>query len=66
MRERLAGRPVKRLVRFVVVACLCGPAGAIAQTAPTGPLTLNDAVQTALKNYPAIRERRARALRRRS
>jgi len=61
MRERLAGRPVKRLVRFVVVACLCGPAGAIAQTAPTGPLTLNDAVQTALKNYPAIRERRARA-----
>jgi len=37
------------------------PARALAQTAPPESLTINDAIQSALKNYPAIRERRARA-----
>jgi outer membrane protein len=49
------------LVRLAVLVCLVSPAHAIAQTAPSGPFTLNDAVQAALKNYPAIKERRARA-----
>src|SRR5947207_12928866 len=43
-----------------VIASLGLPAGAWAQAA-AGPLTMNDAVQAALKNYPAIKERRARA-----
>ena len=43
-----------------VIASLGLPAGAWAQAA-SGPLTMNDAVQAALKNYPAIKERRARA-----
>ena len=30
-------------------------------SASSGPLTLNDAIQLALKNYPAIKESRARA-----
>lgn len=50
-----------------VVACAIGlvwliaPARGGAQAIESRPLTLNDAVQLALKNYPAIRERRARA-----
>src|SRR5205085_3562144 len=37
------------------------PSRTLAQTAPSGPLTLDEAVQAALDHYPAIRERRARA-----
>jgi len=55
------GRPWCRLTAFIVLAGLVNPARAIAQTAPPEPLTLNDAIQAALKNYPAIKERRARA-----
>ena len=36
------------------------PVAAFAQGAATGPVTLNDAVQLALKNYPALKESRAR------
>ena len=56
-----------RLRRLAYPLCLAGlvvslgPAEAIAQTAESGPLTLNDAVQLALKNYPAIKESQARA-----
>src|SRR5439155_25777188 len=32
-----------------------------AQTAPPGPLSVNEAIQLALKNYPAIKESHARA-----
>ena len=39
--------------------CMLVPAEGIGQTA--GPLTLNDAVQLALKNFPAVKESRARA-----
>src|SRR5215471_7403305 len=46
---------------LTVVACLVSPQPANAQPAPTAPMTLNDAVQAALRNYPAIKERRARA-----
>src|SRR5262249_27660234 len=36
-------------------------AGSASAQPQTGPLTLGDAVQLALKNYPAVKERRARA-----
>src|ERR1051326_1642966 len=49
------------MVHILEVACLAIPVHASAQPAPTGPLTLNDATEMALKNYPAIKERRARA-----
>lgn len=42
------------------VGCVFVPAQGFGQTAGAGPLTLNDAVQLALKNYPAVRESRAR------
>src|SRR5262245_12181016 len=58
MRDRL-GKP--RVWWALVVVLVWLPSRhAHAQTA-SGTLTLNDAVQAALKNYPAIRERRARA-----
>src|SRR5262245_46821553 len=50
---------------LVVGLCLTtwvgAPAAALAQSAATGPVTLNDAIQSALKNYPALKESRARA-----
>ncbi len=46
----------------IMVVWLAYPAVAHAQVAGAGALTLNDAVQLALKNYPAIAETRARAL----
>lgn len=61
MRERFVSHLRCWVVRLAVLACLVNPARAIAQAAPSGPLTLNDAIQAALKNYPAIKERRARA-----
>src|SRR5262245_64032366 len=61
MRERSARHLSCWLVRFTVLACLMKPIGASAQPPPTGPLTLNDAIQMAVRNYPAIKERRARA-----
>src|SRR5213592_569213 len=48
-------------VGLAVVGCVLSPGPAAAQPAAFGPLSLNDAVQLALKNYPAIKESRARA-----
>ncbi len=45
----------------MALLALLSPAPARAQVATSAPLTLNDAVQLALKNYPAIAESRARA-----
>ena len=61
MRQRLAGHLGCWLCGLSVLTCLVNPARALAQTAPPESLTINDAIQSALKNYPAIRERRARA-----
>jgi len=61
MRQRFAGHPGCWLCGLTVLACLVNPARALAQTAPPESLTITDAIQSALKNYPAIRERRARA-----
>lgn len=61
MCQRFA-RPLRRwLCELTVLACLMNPTQALAQTASPESLTINDAIQFALKNYPAIRERRARA-----
>jgi outer membrane protein len=61
MRQRFAGHLWCWLSGLSVLACLVNPARAIAQTAPPESLTINDAIQAALTNYPAIKERRARA-----
>jgi outer membrane protein len=63
MRER---RIVRRQrwwysIGFVALACALNPARASGQAAPAGPLSLNDAIERALKNYPSIKESRARA-----
>src|SRR5262245_21513935 len=50
-----------RLVIASALAWLLSAAHAFAQPAPTGPLTLNDAIQLALRNVPTIKESRARA-----
>jgi outer membrane protein TolC len=47
------------VIGLAVLGSLVSPAHAFAQAA--GPLTLNEAIQLALKNYPAIKESRARA-----
>ena len=63
MRERSADRPVWwwPWIGLALVGGLLSPAYAVAQPAASGALSLNDAVQLALKNYPAIKENRARA-----
>jgi outer membrane protein len=69
MQDREAGRIWMRLsashrwswIVSALVACALSAADALAQGLGSGPLTLNDAIQLALKNYPAIRESRARA-----
>lgn len=60
MRGHLVGR---RLwwIGFAFVGCALSPTAAAAQSPGSGSLTLNDAIQRALKNYPAIKESRARA-----
>ena len=60
MRERSVGRHLW-WIGFALVGCVLSPTGAAAQGPGSGPLTLNDAIQLALKNYPAIKESRARA-----
>src|SRR6266545_7989492 len=60
MRQRSADRHVW-WIGLAFVGCVLGPADASGQAPQTGPLTLNDAIQLALKNYPAIKESRARA-----
>src|SRR5262245_17688642 len=61
MCQRFAGHLWYCLSGLTVLACLVTPARALAQTEPPQSLTINDAIQAALKNYPVIRERRARA-----
>lgn len=46
---------------LALVAYALSVSNASAQSANAGPLTLNDAIQLALENYPAIKESRARA-----
>ena len=53
--------PVRLWLGFTVLYCAVHTAPALAQNAP-GPLTLNDAILLALKNYPALKERRASAV----
>ena len=60
MRERSSRRSPCGLLLATALACLVASTRAAAQPAPSAPLTLNDAIGAALKNYPAIKERRAR------
>src|SRR5437899_4220399 len=48
-------------IGLVLVGCILGRTDAAAQSSGAGPLTLTDAIQLALKNYPAIKESRAHA-----
>ena len=48
-------------IAFALVVYALRASDASAQSASASPLTLNDAIQLALKNYPAIKESRARA-----
>ena len=59
MRER----SMSRYLRWIGLAfvCVVSRIDVAAQSPGSGPLTLNDAIQLALKNYPAIKESRARA-----
>ena len=59
MRERFADGLWWRIALIVVTVLRPSPASA--QTAASVPLSLNDAVQMAVLNYPAIKESRARA-----
>ena len=62
--RRVAGRRLRaRLVGWCVSVCVIGaPLGASAQDASASePVTLYDAIQLALKNYPALKESRARS-----
>jgi outer membrane protein TolC len=56
-----AHRRLLCLLWFFVGVVAASPARALAQATPNSPLTLTDAVQLALKNYPQIAESRARA-----
>ena len=60
MRQRFASRHV-RWVGLVLLGCALRQLEAAAQPQSSGTLTLSDAIQLALKNYPAIKESRARA-----
>src|SRR6266511_1792028 len=48
-----------RIVQCALVSLLL-PAATFPQE-PTAPLTVGDAIQLSIKNYPALKERRARA-----
>ena len=60
MRERFVDR-LSWSMALTALGCVLSASRAFAQTAPSGPITLNDAIDRALKNYPAIKESRARA-----
>jgi outer membrane protein len=49
------------LIGLAALACAFDPARASGQAAPAGPLSPTDAIALALKNYPSIKETRARA-----
>ena len=59
MRQRSAGRHTWWI--GLALVCVVSGSDASAQSSSAGPLTLNDAIQLALKNYSAIKESRARA-----
>jgi outer membrane protein TolC len=59
MRDRSARHLLE--IAVVVLASVCAPTDATAQNPSATPLTLNDAIERAVKNYPAIKESRARA-----
>lgn len=62
MRRRLAGSARRAISTAVcAVAWIGSPAAVSAQGAAAGPVTLSDAIQLALANYPALKESRARA-----
>src|SRR5438874_1319617 len=48
-------------IGLACLGCVLHHSDAAAQNPSSGPLTLNDAIQLALKNYPAIKESRAHA-----
>lgn len=48
-------------IAFLLAAAVLSPARVSAQAAPSGPLSLNDAIQLALTNYPRLTESRSRA-----
>ena len=60
MRHRFVAGP-GGWIALTVLLSVSSPAAARAQTLPPGPLSVNDAIDLALKNYPAIKESRARA-----
>src|SRR5436309_6111805 len=60
MPQRSVGRRVW-WIGFAFVGCVLSRTDVAAQSPGSGPLTLSDAIQLALKNYPAIKESRARA-----
>ncbi len=60
MRERSVSRHVW-WIGIALIGCVFIPTYSAAQSPATGPLSLHDAIQRALENYPAIRESRARA-----
>ena len=60
MRHRSRGR-YAWWVWFACVSSVLSQAQAAAQSPPPSRLTLTDAIQLSLRNYPAIRETRARA-----
>ena len=48
-------------IGFALIEFVFRPVHASAQSPGAGPITLSDAIEIALKNYPAIKESRARA-----
>src|SRR5437762_6923511 len=60
MRQR-SGIRHRWWIGLACLGCVLHHTDAAAQGPSGGPLTLNDAIQLALKNYPAIKESRARA-----
>src|SRR5216117_1228272 len=60
MRDRFADGLLSWIGLMVLGGALTA-SPTFAQAAPPGPLSVNDAIQLALKNYPAIKESHARA-----
>src|SRR5213596_1747505 len=62
MRECFMKRQARRhRMAFALIVCSLVPMNAAAQAGGSAPVTVNDAVQLAVKNYPRIAESRARA-----
>src|SRR5436190_552675 len=60
MRDRFADGLLS-WISLMALGCALTVSPTFAQTAPPGPLSVNEAIQLALKNYPAIKESHARA-----